>query len=68
MKTGISQDSPVFLILFLIYISKVFFQVKLRLLQILCLLFIDNLGFLMAKQLILEIKKSLEKAGKIVLD
>ncbi len=68
METGISQGFPVSPILFLIYISRVFFQVESRLPQIFCLGFMDDLGFLVAGHSVLEINKSLEKAGKIALN
>ena len=68
METGIPQGLPVSPILFLIYISGVFFSVETRLPQISCLSFMDNLGFLVAGHSMLEIKKSLEKAGKIALN
>ena len=68
IETGIPQCSPVSPILFLIYISGVFFQVESRLLQISCLSFMDDLRFLVAGHSVLEIKKSLEKAEKIALN
>ena len=68
VETGIPQGSPVSPILFLIYISGIFFQVELQLPRIFCLSFMDDLGFLVAGQSVLEIKKLLEKVGKIALN
>lgn len=68
MEAGIPQGSPVSPILFLIYISGVFSQVETRLPQISCLSFMDDMGFLVEGHSVLEIKKVLEKAGKIVLN
>ena len=68
VNTGIFQRLPVSLILFLIYISGVFLEIESCLLQITCLLFIDDLGFLAASNSVIEIKKILEKAEKIIID
>ena len=54
--------------LFLIYISRVFLEIESRLPRVTCLLFMDDLGFLSAGNSIIEIKKILEKAGKITLN
>lgn len=67
VETEIPQGLLVLLILFLIYISKIFLEIESRLLQVTCLLFIDNLGFLVAGHSVIEIKKILEKARKITL-
>ena len=55
-------------ILFLIYISGVFLKIESHLPQIICLSFIDDLGFLTAGNSVMEIKKILEKAGKITIN
>ncbi len=68
VETGIPQGSPVSPILFLIYISGVFLEIQSRLPQITCLSFVDDLGFLTAGNSVIEIKKTLEKAGKITLE
>ena len=68
METGIPQRSPVSPILFLIYISGVFLEIESRLPQVTCLSFMDHLGFLAAGNSAIEIKKTLEKTGKIVLN
>lgn len=41
---------------------------KSQLLQVTCLFFIDNLGFLAAGNSVIELKKKLKKAGKIIFD
>ena len=68
METRIPQGSPVSPILFLIYISRVFLEIESWLPQVTCLLFMDDLGFLLTGNFVIEIKKILEKAGKITLD
>ena len=55
-------------ILFLIYISGVFLEIESRLPQVTCLSFMDDLGFLAAGNFVIEIKKILEKVGKITLN
>ena len=67
VETGIPQGSPVLLVLFLIYISGVFLEIESRLPQVTCLSFMDDLGFLAAGNSVIEIKKILEKAGKLTL-
>ena len=54
--------------LFLIYISRVFLEIKSHLPQITCLPFLDDLRFFIAGNSAIEIKKLLEKARNITLD
>lgn len=68
VKTKIFQGSPVSLILFLIYISRVSQKIEYQLLSVICLLFIDDLGFLSVSNSVMKIKKILEKTGKTTLD
>lgn len=68
VEIRVSQGSPVSFILFLIYISRVFFDIKSCLLQVTCLSFIDNFGFPIASNSIIKIEKILEKAGKYIID
>ena len=68
VETGIPQESSVSPILFLIYIRGVFLEIERQLPNVTCLSFMDDLGFLVAGKSMLEIIKSLEKAGKITLD
>ena len=56
------------LILFLIYDSRVFEQVKKELPEIMSLLFIDNLGFVASGTLVKEIAKALRKVGNLVVE
>ena len=67
IEVGISQSLLVFLILFLIYISRMFSIIKKQLLYIICISFIDDLGFLTANWSISKIAKIFEKVGKITL-
>lgn len=68
IETGIPQGLPVSPVLFLLYIRGVFAEIESRLPEVACLSFIDDLAFLAAGNSIIEIKKILEKAGKIPLD
>ena len=68
VETGIPQGLPVSPILFLIYISGVFLEMESRLPQVTCLSFMDDLGFLAAGNSAIDIKKTLEKAGKFFLN
>ncbi len=68
MKTGIPQGSPVSPIFFPIYISGVFLEIEKELPNITCPSFIDDLGFLVAGNSMLEINRSLERVGKISVD
>lgn len=60
------QKLPAFLILFLIYISEVFDQVKKQLPGVMSLLFVDNLEFIALRKSVKEISKILEKIRKII--
>lgn len=66
MEIRIFQKSPVFPNLFLIYINKVFLKIKILLPLVICLLFIDDLRFLTTDHSIIDIKKILKKARKII--
>ena len=68
VEIRIPQGSLVSPILFLIYISRIFLEIESRLPQVTCLSFMDDLGFLVADNSIIEIKKIREKAGKITLN
>ena len=68
IETGILQNFLVSLILFLIYISKVFSTIKVKLLDITCILFIDNLAFLTSDCSIKKVVIFLEKVRKIALE
>lgn len=68
VETGIPQGSTVSPIFFLICISGVFLEIEKQVPDITCLSFMDDFRFLVASKSMLEIKKSLEKAGKITLD
>lgn len=54
-----------FLILFLIYIHKIFKQVEKKLLKLILLSFIDNLRFIILEILIKKIVNTLKKTKKI---
>ena len=51
INIGIPQNSPVSPILFLIYISGMFKEVKKKIPQITYLFFIDNLGFIIESKI-----------------
>lgn len=68
VESGIPQGLPVSQILFLIYISGVFFVVEEHLPNVTCVSFVDDLGFITADRSISKIAKTLEKAGNIVLE
>lgn len=65
VETGIPQRLSVYHIFFLIYIRGIFLEIEKQMLNITCLLFMDNLEFLIAGKSMLEIKKSLKKAEKL---
>lgn len=67
IKTRIPQGSPVSPILFLIYISGVFEQLKREFSEIVSLSFVDNLGFVASGTSIKEIAKALGKVGNLVI-
>lgn len=67
VETGIPQDSPISLIFFLIYLSRIFNTVTITLPNTILLLFMDNLGFLVDKKSIHEVAADLEKIGEVVL-
>lgn len=66
VEIRIPQRSPVSPVLFLIYMSRVFLEIETQLPQVTRLLFIDNLGFLVAGNSVIKIKKILDKVGKII--
>ena len=68
VETGIPQGSPVFPILFLIYISGVFEQVEKELPELVSLSFVDDLGFIASRTSVKEIAKALGKFGKLVVE
>lgn len=61
METKIPQESPVFSIFFLIYISNLFSEIERRVPDIIYLLFMDNFRLLVANNSLLEIKILLER-------
>lgn len=67
VNTGIPQGSPVFPILFLIYISGVFDTVTTTSPNMISLSFIDDLGFLVDGKSIHEVAADSEKIGEVVL-
>ena len=68
VETGIPQGSPVSPILFLIYISGMFSTIEEKLPDVMCVSFVDDLGFLTSSHSISKVGKLLEKAGKIALE
>ena len=68
VETGIPQGSPVSPILFLIYISRVFSAIEVKLPDIICMSFVDDLAFLTSDRSIKKVAILLEKAGKIALE
>ena len=68
VETRILQGLQVSLILFLIYVSGMFFELEKKLPGITCVLFVDDLGFLTSSYSISIVEKLLEKAGKITLE
>lgn len=68
IKTGISQESPVLFILFLVYISGVFEKESISYPGISALFFIDNLGFIASGYSVKEFAKTLGQVATVVLD
>ena len=68
IEIGISQGSPVSLILLLIYISGVFEKVTKTCSLVISLLFINDLGFIASGSLVKEVGKALKKVAKIVIE
>ena len=68
VEIKILQELLVSLILFLIYDSEVFEQVKRELPKIMSLLFIENLGFVASGTSVKEIAKALRKVGNLVVE
>lgn len=68
VESDIPQRSPVSPILFLIYISGVFFQVEEKISRVKCISFIDDLGFIICGQSNSKVEKLLEKAGRSALE
>lgn len=68
VETRIFQRSVVSLILILIYISGIFEQIKKKVLEIVLLLFVHNLGFIVSRVSIKKIAKTVEKVGKIAFE
>lgn len=57
------QKSPIF---FLIYISRVFLKMKSYLQKVTCLLFIDDLRFLVTSNSVIRVKKIPKKLEKLL--
>lgn len=68
VETGILQGLPMSPILFLIYISGVFYAVLVILPNTISVSFIDELEFLASGNLVWEVTTSLEKTGETVLN
>lgn len=68
VKSRIPHGLPVLPILFLIYISSVFSMIADQLPHIICLFFMDDLGFLTTKQSISKIAKTVKKVRQIALE
>lgn len=68
VETGIFQRLLVFLILFLIYISRVFKQVEKELSEMVSLLFINDLNFIASKMSTKGIAKSLKKVNNSIIE
>lgn len=68
VEPRISWGLPVLPILFLIYISGVFEQVKKQVTGIVSWLFVNNSGFIASGISVKEITKTLDKVNKLVLE
>ena len=67
MNIKIPQKSPALLILFLIYLNRIFTEVKKVVLEIILLFFINNLKFIAEKKSAAEIASTLEVVNKAVI-
>lgn len=68
VETGISQELPVLYILFLIYISRIFEQVKKELHEIVFFLFIGNLNFIVSGISVKKMAKVLKKSVNLIIE
>jgi Reverse transcriptase (RNA-dependent DNA polymerase) len=62
--TGVPQGSPVFFILFIIYLSNVFDSIEARISEITALSFADDIALLAPEKTIKKIQESLAIAGE----
>lgn len=67
IKTGIPQGLPISLILFLIYISRIYDVIEENNPTVTSLLFVDDLGFIASSNSIKEISQALGKVASTVL-
>jgi hypothetical protein len=64
IETGVPQSSPVSLILFVIYLSRVFWAIEAAVSEIQALFFTDDLDMLIAANSVTQISKQLQRAGE----
>jgi hypothetical protein len=64
IETGVPQGSPVLLILFVIYLSGVFWAIEAAVPEIQALFFADDLGMLIAASSVTQISRQLQQAGE----